>query len=111
MTGKIIKIGVAMVIVAAAVSTVAVRAADISKLQLLKHQRMAREYQKTQQYKNETNRAFVNAHVIDGGTKNAIPSEHSRTFGQLLPERYNFASSGAMAPAPSLVNEGEPMIG
>jgi hypothetical protein len=101
MTGKIVKLGVALVVAAAALSSVAVRAADVSHLKMLKLQRQAKQYQKTQQYKNEVNRAFVKAHAIDGGTKNAIPSDHSRVFGELLPDHYAFSSSSGNPPPPA----------
>lgn len=103
MTGKTLKYGVALLVVAAA-GAVAVQAADspdtIAKRKL---QRKAAQYRQTQQAQNEVNREWVRGRVIDGSVPGAnMTFSNTPIIGEASPVPSGYRMTGAQGvPAPS----------
>jgi len=104
MTGKkMIRIGVALLIVAAVASAVAVRAADSpDMLAKRKLQRKAEQLRATERNRNEFDRAWLRSHTIDGRNSSQSLNFDTPIIRESSPPRDGYAVSGSMAaPAPS----------
>lgn len=103
MTGKMLKYGVALLVVAAAAGTAVVRAADspdtIAKRKL---QRLAEQFRETEQNRNELNRQWLRSRTIDGSVNSPTTSNYS---GPIVREsttpRSGFKMSGSSSPTVS----------
>ena len=101
MTGKIVKLGVALVVAAAAFSAVAVQAVDSPEtLAKRKLQRMIDQRQNTERKRQETNRAWVTSRYIDGSSSLNL-SFDSPIIRETSHPRTGFASSNNPPPPDS----------
>lgn len=99
MTGKTIRIGVALVVAAVALSAVGVRASDYQKtIAMRKLQRKAELFRKSQQYANESSREWTMSRVIDGGSTENRPSFDTPIIHENSVSRLTFASTAAGVP-------------
>jgi hypothetical protein len=102
MTGKIVKIGVGLLVVAVAASTVAVRAANSPDTYTKrKIQRMVERHRATEQYRNELNREWLRGRVIDGARGPAVHSFGTPIIRESSTPRDAFSSTNALVPPPS----------
>ncbi len=102
MTGKIVKIGVALLVVAAAASTVVVNAANTpDAIAKRKIQRRVDRHRQTEQYRNEVNRQWLQTRIMDAGRGPVSHDFNSSIINESMPSREAFAAVGAVPPPPS----------
>jgi hypothetical protein len=102
MTGKIVKLGVALVVAAAAFSAVAVQAVDSPEtLAKRKLQREINQRRNDERKRQETNLAWVSSRYIDGSSSSLNLNFDSPIIRESSHPGTGFSSSSAVPPPPS----------